>query len=89
MAPPVALMLGSAIGGIAGGVLPSLLGGGGGNSSPSPSPQPTPAAPIQQPQGTPGGNAATAGGGGTTPSFIGASSLPQQQGYGTKTLLGQ
>ena len=75
------LALGTAAGGAAEGFL-----GGKQSASPSPAAPPPPAPPIQQPQGTPGGNAAAASG---TPSFIGSSSLPPQQGYGSKTLLGQ
>jgi hypothetical protein len=87
MADPVSLaLIGSAVG-AAGGLGASLLSKG--SQPPGPTAPPPAAPPIQQPQGTPGGAAATSGGGTSAPSFIGASSLPQQQGYGAKTLLGQ
>ena len=87
MADPVSASL-LALGGVAGGLLPSLIGGKGSTpAAPAPTPPPPPAPPIQQPQGTPGG--AAAAGGQATPSFIGSTSLPAQQGYGTKSLLGQ
>jgi hypothetical protein len=64
--------------------------GGSTATPPAPTAAPPPAPPIQQPSGTPGGSAASAVGPGTSsPSFVGSSSLPQQQGYGSKTLLGQ
>ena len=88
MADPVSASL-LALGGVAGGLLPSLIGGKGSTpaSPAAPTPPPPPAPPIQQPQGTPGG--AAAAGGQATPSFIGSTSLPVQQGYGTKSLLGE
>ena len=96
MADPVTLTaLGTAAAGA--GALGSLglgiFGGKGGSTTPpAPTAAPPPAPPIQQPSGTPGGAAAAAGATGpgtSSPSFVGSSSLPQQQGYGTKTLLGQ
>ena len=81
------LALGTAAGGAAGGLIPSLMGGG--QQPPSPSAPQAPPPPIQQPQGTPSGGTTPTGNGTSTPSFIGSSSLPQQQGYGQKTLLGQ
>ena len=89
MADPISASL-LALGGVAGGLLPSLIGGKGSTPAASPAaptPPPPPAPPIQQPQGTPGG--AAAAGGQATPSFIGSTSLPVQQGYGTKSLLGE
>ena len=94
MADPVSLALlattavsaGSAAYGV------SQMGGSGAATPPAPTAAPPPAPPIQQPSGTPGGAAAAAGATGpgtSSPSFVGSSSLPQQQGYGTKTLLGQ
>lgn len=84
------LALGSAAGGAAS-ALPSILNSGGSATPPSPTAAPPPAPPIQQPQGTKNGAAAvaTAPGGAGQPSFVGSSSLPQQSGYGAKTLLGQ
>lgn len=86
MADPItlgALALGTA----GGGLLSSLFGGK--SSPPGPTAPPPAAPPIQQPQGTRDGSVATTGNGTSTPSFVGASSLPQQSGYGAKTLLGQ
>ena len=84
------LALGTAAGGAAAGALPSLLSGGGSSAAtpPAPSAPPPPAPPIQSPTGTK--NAAPgAPGGAATPSFVGASTLPSQTGYGAKSLLGQ
>ena len=84
------LALGTAAGGAAAGGLPSLLSGGGSSAAtpPAPSAPPPPAPPIQSPTGTKN-SAPGAPGGAATPSFVGASTLPAQQGYGAKSLLGQ
>ena len=67
----------------------SQMGGAGASPPAATAPPPIPP-PIQSPQGTRNGATSTApGGGAVAPSFIGSSALPQQQGYGQKSLLGQ
>lgn len=58
----------------------------GGSSTPAPATMAAPASPappVQSPVGTAQPQRSN------TPSFVGASSVPQQSGYGQKTLLGQ
>lgn len=86
MADPATLTAISSIAlGSAAGQLTSLATSKG-STPPGPTPPPAPAPPVQQPQGQKAGGAATA----QSPqaSFVGASSLPQQSGYGQKSLLG-
>ena len=87
MADPATLTAISSIAlGSAAGQLTSLATSKGAATPPGPTPPPAPALPVQQPQGQKAGGAATA----QSPqaSFVGASSLPQQSGYGQKSLLG-
>lgn len=71
-----AAMLGSSLAG----------GGGGGTPTQAPAAAPTAPPPTQDPIGTRSGSGQRSP---TSPSFVGAAAVPQQQGYGGKTLLGQ
>lgn len=73
-----------AIGGLVGTAGAALASGGSATPTPTPPAAPPPTAPpVQTPQGSAQPQAAPA------PSFVGASAVPQQLGYGQKTLLGQ
>jgi hypothetical protein len=70
---------------LAGGVGAGAASMAGGNTPTAPMSAPATPGPQQNPIGTRGGQSAS----NQQPSFVGASSLPQQSGYGQKTLLGQ
>lgn len=74
----------STLAGIVGGTLFGKAASGGGSSAPQPSAPAAPPPPAQDPVGTRSGKTTTA-----PPSFVGSTAIPQQSGYGQKSLLGQ
>lgn len=76
-----------AAGAAAGGLGASLAGGGGEAPAPTAAPSaPTPPPQSNDPVGTRSGSGQRSP---TSPSFVGSAAIPQQSGYGSKTLLGQ
>lgn len=83
MADPITLaLIGTAVGGLAGGVGTILNAGKSGPSAPG---MPSPAPPVQNPVGSPTGNTSN----GPGPSFLAAAAPPAAGSLGQKSLLGQ